>query len=78
MDSPTPIQPLLIGDDARVMEVAANLLAQGIHVGAIRYPTVPRGSARLRITLNANHHEDQVDRLLAALAAALAPSGSGT
>ena len=77
MDSPTPIQPLLIGDDARVMAVAANLLGQGIHVGAIRYPTVPRGSARLRITLNANHDEGQIDRLLAALTSALASPGSG-
>src|SRR5690606_6376159 len=77
MDSPTPIQPLLIGDDARVMAVAANLLGQGIHVGAIRYPTVPRGSARLRITLNANHDEGQIDCLLAALTSALASPWRG-
>lgn len=72
MASQTPIQPLLIADDARVMAVAHALLAKGIHVGAIRYPTVPKGSARLRITLNANHSEQHVDRLLDALATTLA------
>ncbi len=72
MDSQTPIQPLLVGGDQRVMAVAAELLGAGIHVGAIRYPTVPMGSARLRITLNANHTGNQVDRLLDALSAAMA------
>lgn len=74
MDSFTPVQPLLVGDDERVMAIASALFAQGIHVGAIRYPTVPRGSARLRITLNANHSEGQVLQLLDALATAF---GSG-
>jgi 8-amino-7-oxononanoate synthase len=77
MASSTPIQPLLVGDDQRLMALAAHLLEQGIHVGAIRYPTVPRGSARLRITLNANHSEEQVDRLLDALARAMASSAGG-
>ena len=72
MTSSTPIQPLLVADDERVMALAGALLDDGIHVGAIRYPTVPRGSARLRITLNANHSEAQVDRLLEALARAVA------
>ena len=70
MASATPIQPLLVGSDERVMAIAAALHRQDIHIGAIRYPTVPRGSARLRITFNANHSERQVDRLLEALAAA--------
>ncbi len=67
MDSATPIQPLLVGEDAEVMAVASRLSAQGIQVGAIRTPTVPRGSARLRITLSAAHSKTQVTRLLDAL-----------
>lgn len=72
MDSFTPIQPLLVGDDERVMAIASVLFEQGIHVGAIRYPTVARGSARLRITFNANHTEEQVVQLLDALAGTFA------
>ncbi|GAB3383666.1 aminotransferase class I/II-fold pyridoxal phosphate-dependent enzyme [Azotobacter armeniacus] len=67
MDSPTPIQPLLIGDNARVVEYSRLLRERGLLVGAIRPPTVPAGTARLRVTLSAAHSEEQVDRLLAAL-----------
>ncbi len=70
MDSPTPIQPILIGDSARAMAISEALEQQGIFVGAIRPPTVPAGSARLRVTLSAAHSEQQVDRLLDALATA--------
>lgn len=70
-ESITPIQPVLIGDDEKVMQISEYLLDKGFWVGAIRPPTVPRGSARLRITLNAEHQETDIDRLLDSLAAAL-------
>ncbi|QEY75012.1 8-amino-7-oxononanoate synthase [Pseudomonas denitrificans (nom. rej.)] len=68
MDSPTPIQPILIGGSAQAMALSAELRQRGILVGAIRPPTVPAGTARLRVTLSASHTEAQVDRLLLALA----------
>ncbi|WP_448678857.1 8-amino-7-oxononanoate synthase [Pseudomonas nicosulfuronedens] len=68
MDSPTPIQPILIGGSAQAMALSAELRQRGILVGAIRPPTVPAGTARLRVTLSASHSEAQVDRLLLALA----------
>ncbi|WP_068824631.1 8-amino-7-oxononanoate synthase [Pseudomonas sp. BMS12] len=68
MDSPTPIQPILVGDSARALQLSALLKARGLLVGAIRPPTVPAGSARLRVTLSATHSEAQLERLLAALA----------
>lgn len=67
MDSTTPIQPVLLHDDELTFQVGEQLRAKGFLVGAIRPPTVPIGSARLRITLCAEHTEDQVDRLLDAL-----------
>ncbi|MET1077131.1 MAG: 8-amino-7-oxononanoate synthase [Pseudomonas sp.] len=68
MDSQTPIQPLLIGDSARALQLSALLRERGLLVTAIRPPTVPQGSARLRVTLSAAHSEAQVARLLEALA----------
>ena len=68
MDSPTPIQPVLVGSSERALALSAALRARGILVGAIRPPTVPVGSARLRITFSAAHDEAQVDRLLEVLA----------
>ena len=68
MDSPTPIQPVLLNDDKRVIQVGEQLRERGFLVGAIRPPTVPKGGARLRITLCAEHSEQQVDQLLDALA----------
>ncbi|MGH8397790.1 MAG: 8-amino-7-oxononanoate synthase [Gammaproteobacteria bacterium] len=67
VNSPTAIQPLLIGDAARAMTVSDALRAAGILAIAIRPPTVPNGSARLRITLTAAHEEEHIDRLLDAL-----------
>ncbi len=77
MPSPTPIQPVVLGDEARTMAVAASLEAKGFLVGAIRPPTVPRGSARLRITFCADHTEQQVDDLLSALAESVDAVASG-
>ncbi|QBQ53144.1 8-amino-7-oxononanoate synthase [Nitrosococcus wardiae] len=71
MDSQTPIQPLLVGDSAAALKLSESLLARGMLITAIRPPTVPAGSARLRITLTAAHSETQVERLLEALAEAL-------
>jgi len=68
MASATPIQPLVAGSAARALAWSRALEERGILVGAIRPPTVPEGSARLRITLSAAHTESDVDRLLAALA----------
>ncbi len=68
MDSPTPIQPVLVGSSERALRLSALLRERGILVGAIRPPTVPAGSARLRITFTASHSEVQLDRLLLALA----------
>ena len=71
LPSVTPIQPLLVGDSERALALSAALRARSIYVTAIRPPTVPAGTARLRITLSAAHSEAQVDRLLAALEAVL-------
>jgi 8-amino-7-oxononanoate synthase len=67
MDSQTPIQPVQINNDQRVMEINRQLRAKGFMVGAIRPPTVPKGSGRLRICLSATHTEEQIDQLLEAL-----------
>jgi 8-amino-7-oxononanoate synthase len=65
----SPIVPLLIGDEARAVAASADLLARGQWVPAIRPPTVPAGTSRLRITLSALHTPDQVNRLVDVLAA---------
>ncbi len=70
MPSSTPIQPLLMGDNAGTLALADALRVQGFWVGAIRPPTVPQGQARLRITVSAAHGCADIDGLLAALAQA--------
>jgi len=67
MDSFTPIQPILIGDSGRALRLSQLLRERGVLVTAIRPPTVPAGSARLRVTLSAAHSEAQVQLLLQAL-----------
>ena len=67
MDSFTPIQPILIGDSGRALRLSQMLRERGLMVTAIRPPTVPAGSARLRVTLSAAHSEAQVRLLLEAL-----------
>lgn len=69
MASMTAIQPLLVGETADALAMSAALREQGILAVAIRPPTVPAGTARLRITLTATHTEAQLDRLLDALQA---------
>ena len=70
--SPTPIQPLIVGGNEAAVALADALWQRGFWVPAIRPPTVPAGTARLRITVTAAHTDDDVDALADALAA-LAP-----
>jgi 8-amino-7-oxononanoate synthase len=67
LPSATPIQPLIVGGSGAALELSATLEAQGILVPAIRPPTVPAGTARLRVTFSALHDAADVDRLLGAL-----------
>lgn len=67
-DSPTAIQPLMIGSSARVLQIDAALRAQNFLVGAVRPPTVADNAARLRITLSAAHEETDMVQLLDAIA----------
>ncbi len=67
MPSATAIQPILIGDNAEAMRAAASLYEQGLWVPAIRPPTVPVGTSRLRVTLSAAHTTLDVDQLIAAV-----------
>ncbi len=69
LESTTPIQSLVLGLAEAALAASRSLRAAGFLVPAIRPPTVPEGSARLRITFSATHTEAQVDRLLEALAA---------
>jgi 8-amino-7-oxononanoate synthase len=67
LPSPTAIQPLVVGASAAALELAEALWARGLWVPAIRPPTVPQGTARLRISLSAAHTEEDVAQLVAAL-----------
>jgi 8-amino-7-oxononanoate synthase len=67
MPSATPIQPLVIGDNAAALRVMAGLQDGGLWVPAIRPPTVPVGTARLRIALSGAHRPEDVDALVAGL-----------
>jgi 8-amino-7-oxononanoate synthase len=67
-ESSTPIQPLVVGDEQRALDLSRALWEAGFLVTAIRPPTVPPGTCRLRITLSAAHGESQVDGLIEALA----------
>lgn len=77
----SPILPVVLGAEARALAAAAALRDRGFYVRAIRPPTVPRGTSRLRLALTAAHTEAQVDGFLAALAEVLpglppAPAGA--
>jgi 8-amino-7-oxononanoate synthase len=64
LPSRTPIQPLVVGDNATALALGAALMEEGLWIPAIRPPTVPTGSARLRITLSAAHMLADVERLI--------------
>ena len=68
---PTPIQPLILGDEKRALDLSQELFGRGFWVAAIRPPTVPAGTARLRITLSSAHTAAHIDQLLQALAEGL-------
>jgi len=67
LESHTPVQALVVGGNARAMALSARLEAEGLRVAGIRPPTVPMGTARLRVTLCADHRAGDVERLLHAL-----------
>ncbi len=67
LSSETPIQPLLVGGNAEALALSERLAAQGLLVPAIRPPTVPKGTARLRISLSADHEAADVAQLITAL-----------
>jgi len=73
-ESFTPIQPIVLGENAKALAAARTLEERGYLVTAIRPPTVPEGQARLRITLSVDHSEADVDGLLVALAEAVKPA----
>jgi 8-amino-7-oxononanoate synthase len=67
LDSFSPIQPLIVGSASRAVEISDALLDLGFLITAIRPPTVPKNTSRLRITISANHTENDIDRLIDAL-----------
>lgn len=68
LPSQSAIQPLLVGDATQAVQLSEQLREKGLLIGAIRPPTVPVGTSRLRITLSAAHSLEQVDSLLQGLA----------
>ena len=69
--SQTAIVPVIIGDEARAMEVSAQLMEAGFYISAIRYPTVARGQARLRVALMATHTHEELARAATLIAECL-------
>jgi len=67
LDSVTPIQPLIVGDNAKAIALSQQLQQKGILISAVRPPTVPENGARLRITFCALHEESDIDMLLSHL-----------
>lgn len=63
-NSETAIQPIIIGDDYQSLKISEQLLERGFLVTAIRPPTVPKGTSRLRITLSAKHTHEHIDKLI--------------
>lgn len=70
-ESPTAIIPIIIGDEAAALKAADELLADGCLVSAIRYPTVAKGTARLRVALMSSHTEEELARVAKLIAAAI-------
>jgi len=72
---PSPIFPFLVGTNAKAVTISATLIARGIHVQPIRPPTVPEGTARLRVTMTATHSPAEIECLIATLSSVLADHG---
>jgi 7-keto-8-aminopelargonate synthetase-like enzyme len=70
--STTHIVPVIVGENARTMEVCERLLARGYYAQGIRYPSVPEGTARLRLTMMSSHEAHEIHGLAAAVAEELA------
>lgn len=68
-DSKTAIIPIIIGDEKSAMEISKELFKQGYYISAIRYPTVKKGCARLRVALMSTHNKDELKRTAQAIAA---------
>jgi 7-keto-8-aminopelargonate synthetase-like enzyme len=66
---PSPIVPIVVGAEQAALDASTTLLAQGLWVPAIRPPTVPAGTSRLRVTVSAAHEEGDVSRLVESLLA---------
>jgi 8-amino-7-oxononanoate synthase len=66
-DVVAPIFPVVLGEEARALEASRRLRERGFLVKAIRPPTVPRGTSRLRVSITASHVPEQVDAFLSAL-----------
>ncbi|HEY2215173.1 MAG TPA: aminotransferase class I/II-fold pyridoxal phosphate-dependent enzyme [Acidimicrobiales bacterium] len=66
-EHPSPIVPVILGSEAKAIAASSELLSEGLWVPAIRPPTVPPGTSRLRITLSAAHTDAQVDHLVATI-----------
>ncbi len=66
-DHPSPIIPVVLGPEQAALDASTSLLAAGLWVPAIRPPTVPVGTSRLRVTLSAAHRDEDVERLIEAL-----------
>ena len=77
LPSTSPIQPIVVGAPERALAISQHLEEQGFLIAAIRPPTVPKGTSRLRVTLTAAHQAEDVDRLFEVLASAkcVAPGG---
>lgn len=67
LDSKTAIQPILLGDSETALQATELLRQHGLWITAIRPPTVPEGTARLRITISCEHHQNDIDQLITAL-----------
>ncbi len=67
----SPIFPIILGDEKKALEASESLLQQGIFVPAIRPPSVPKGSSRLRLTVSAAHSEEDIAKLMSALQSSL-------
>jgi 8-amino-7-oxononanoate synthase len=72
------IIPVVIGDNDAASAIAATLQREGFDVRAIRPPTVPPGTARLRISVNVNLSDDQIERFVAALSLAIETCTAGS
>lgn len=70
MPSDSPIQPVLIGDEAQALTISEHLKRKGVWANAMRYPTVAKGQARLRVTITASHTSQQIKHLVESLTAA--------